>query len=107
METDPPSPKRPGPQDGVDDALRVAAKYFGVSVADLRSSRRTSLIHPARAWAAYLASTTTDASFGTIGKSLRRDWPVMRIYARSCARKAKTTEGAQLYAALKARRAVL
>jgi chromosomal replication initiation ATPase DnaA len=102
------SMKSPERHLGIENALRIAADHFGVSVADLRSARRTSSVHPARVWAAYLASTTTDASFATIGESLRRDSTVVRMYARACARKATATaEGALLYAALKARRAVL
>ncbi|WP_431201569.1 helix-turn-helix domain-containing protein [Bradyrhizobium betae] len=86
METDPPSFKRAGIQAGVDDALRVAAKHFGVSVTDLGSARRTSLIHPARVWAAYLASRTNDENLASIARNLNRDVTIIAMYVRAQAR---------------------
>lgn len=72
--------------DAIDDVMRIVAEHFGVSVADIRSQRRSRDIHPARVWAAYLAAMTTDANFGAIGERFRRDHTVVRMYVRACAR---------------------
>lgn len=70
----------------IDNVVRIVAEQFGVSVADIRSQRRSRDIHPARVWAAYLAAMMTDADFETIGERFERDHTVVRMYARACAR---------------------
>lgn len=93
--------------DAIDEALRIVSEHFGVSVADMRSQRRTRHVHPARVWAAYLAVMTTDAGFAAIGRRFNRDHTVVRMYARACARAvADNQESAALYDDLKSRRMV-
>lgn len=90
--------------DGVGNELRIAAEHFGISLSDIRSQRRTRTIHPARLWAAYLASVTTDASFEIIGQHMRRDDAVIRMYVRARARDVADNESsARLFAYLTAR----
>lgn len=72
--------------DAIDDVMRIVAAHFGVSVADIRSQRRSRDIHPARVWAAYLAAMMTDGAYETIGERFKRDHTVVRMYVRACAR---------------------
>lgn len=93
------------PHKGVEKALRIAAAQFGVSVADIRSQRRTRAIHPARLWAAYLACMTTRATCAGIGARLGgRDESIIRMYARNRARAVENDEAsARIFRLLKAR----
>lgn len=72
--------------DAIDDVMRVVAEHFGVSVADIRSQRRSRDIHTARVWAAYLAVMMTDEVYETIGERFSRVPTVVRMYTRACAR---------------------
>jgi chromosomal replication initiator protein len=82
---------------GICDCLDIAAKAFGVRVADIRSQRRSRDVHTARVWAVYLAAMTTAASFEDIGKAFgNRDETIVRMYARACGRQVEADEGAML-----------
>ena len=71
----------------VDDVLRIVNEHFGVSVADIRSQRRTATVHRARVWGMYLACMTTPATHEEIGKRFGgRDQTIVRMAARACAR---------------------
>lgn len=89
--------------DVLNDVLQTVAAHFGVSVADIRSQRRTRAVHGARVWGVYLASQTTSATFETIGQWFGgRDQTVVRMYARCCARAvAEHRDSARLYDALR------
>lgn len=92
--------------DAVEDVLRIVSGHFGVSVADIRSRRRTQAVHPAGVWGMYLACMTTDATFAQIGEHFGgRDQSIVRMCARACDRAAADDEdSARLFAALKAQR---
>ena len=89
----------------VEAALRVAAGHFGVSVADIRSQRRTQTVHPARLWGAYLAAQTSGASVADIGAALDgRDETIISMYVRARGRNVDTDEeSARLFDLLKRR----
>ena len=88
----------------VDNVLRVVSEQFGVSVADIRSQRRTRTVHPARLWAAYLACMTTSETFAAIGVRLGgRNENIIRMYARNRANAVTDdAESARLFSQLKA-----
>ena len=89
----------------VNEVLRVVSEHFGVSVADIRSQRRTREVHPARVWGMYLACETTGSSFEEIGRKFGgRDYTIVRMAARACAREiAQSPESARLFNALRHR----
>ena len=86
----------------VDDVLRIVSAYFGVSVADIRSQRRSRDVHPVRLWAAYIATTKTRASYAMIGARMGgRDESVIRMYARNRKRAVEQDgESARVFAEL-------
>lgn len=73
----------------IDTVLRVVAEQFGVSVAEIRSHRRSRQVVPARLVAAYLAHEVTERSPQDIGRQLGgRDQTNIVMYCRTIARKA-------------------
>jgi chromosomal replication initiator protein len=90
--------------DAVDDVFRIVSEYFGVSVVDVRSQRRSRDVHPVRLWAAYVAVATTGASYAMIGARMgRRDESIIRMYARNRERAvAQDVESARVFAELTA-----
>jgi|GEM_PF-6117243 len=88
----------------VDHVLHVVSAQFGVSVADIRSQRRTRTVHPARLWAAYLACMTTGETHAAIGARLGgRDESIIRMYARNRANAVtQDADSARLFSELKA-----
>lgn len=72
--------------DPVDHAMRVAAEHFEVSLADIRSQRRSSDVHRARTWGMYLARQTTGASFEEIAARFNRDHMMVRAVVRNRSR---------------------
>ena len=73
----------------IDTVLCVVADQFGVSVADIRSQRRTRQVVPARLVAAYVAHEVTERSPQDIGRQLGgRDQTNIVMYCRTIARKA-------------------
>jgi len=71
----------------VDESLRIVAAHYGVSLADIRSTRRTRVVHAARTWGMYLASCTTGASCEDIGRRCgNRDHTIVRAVIRGRAR---------------------
>jgi DnaA-like protein len=89
----------------VDEAMRIAAEHFGVSVADIQSRRRTADVHTARTWGMYLACVTTDASPEVIGERFGgRDHTIVSAVRRGRAREVRENgDSAALFKALKAR----
>lgn len=87
----------------VDEALRIAAAHYGVSLADIRSTRRTRVIHAARTWGMYLASRATGASCEDIGKRCgNRDHTIVRAVLRGRAREvAENPHSASIFKALR------
>jgi chromosomal replication initiation ATPase DnaA len=77
-----PMPKMPDP---VEQAMRVVAAHFDVSVADIRSQRRSSAVHTARTWGMYLACES-GASVEAVATAFNRDHPFVRAVARNRAR---------------------
>lgn len=75
-------PKMPDP---VEQAMRVVAEHFDVSVADIRSQRRPSAVHTARTWGMYLACES-GASFEEVAAAFNRDHAFVRAVARNRAR---------------------
>lgn len=73
----------------IDTVLRIVAEQFGVSVAEIRSPRRSRQVVPARLVAAYLAHEVTERSTQEIGRQLGgRDQTNIVMYCRTIARKA-------------------
>lgn len=73
----------------IDTVLRVVAEQFGVSVAEIRSHRRSRQVVPARLVAAYLAHEITERSLQDIGRQLgSRDQTNIVMYCRTIARRA-------------------
>ena len=91
--------------DQIDEAMRIAGEHFGVSVADIRSQRRTRDVHTARTWGMYLACVSTKASFEEIGLRFGgRDAGIVQAVMRGRARDVAGNEAsAQVFSALKAR----
>lgn len=77
----------------IDPILRVVAERFGVSVADIRSARRTRQLLPARHVAAYLAHTACGMSPREIGRRLGgRDYTSIEMYCRAVRRRMQEDE---------------
>lgn len=73
--------------------LRVVAESFGVSVADIKSARRTRQVLPARLVAAYLAHTALGMTHREIGVRLGgRDYTNIAMYCRAVARHTEKDE---------------
>lgn len=67
--------------------VRVVAKHFDVSVADVLSDRRMRQVLPARHVAAYLAHTLSGLSHREIGQRLGgRDYTIIAMYCRAVSR---------------------
>jgi chromosomal replication initiator protein len=72
-----------------DSLLRLVAQRFDVTVADIKSSRRSRQVLPARHIAAYLAHTALGMSHRDIGIRLGgRDYTNIAMYCRAVARRA-------------------
>lgn len=70
--------------------LRIVAKEFGVSVADIKSARRSRQVLPVRHIAAYLAHTALGMTPHDIGNRLGgRDYTNIVMYCRTVARRAE------------------
>lgn len=77
----------------IDAVLRVVAERFGVSVAEIRSQRRSRQVVPARLVAAYLAHQVTERSPIDIGRQIGgRDYTNIVMYCRTVARRAQEDE---------------
>ena len=77
----------------MDNVLRIVAKQFGVSVAEIKSARRTRHVLPARHIAAYLAHTTSGMTPREIGDRLGgRDYTNIVMYCRAVARRTQEDE---------------
>jgi chromosomal replication initiator protein len=77
----------------MDNVLRIVAKEFGVSVADIKSARRSRHVVPARLIAAYLAHTVSGMTPREIGSRLGdRDYTNIEMYCRATARRAEEDE---------------
>lgn len=77
----------------MDNVLRIVAKEFGVSVADIKSARRTRHVLPARHIAAYLAQTASGMTPREIGDRLGgRDYTNIVMYCRTVARRMQEDE---------------
>jgi chromosomal replication initiator protein len=73
----------------MDIVLSVVAEQFSVSVAEIRSHRRSRQVVPARLVAAYLALEVTERSPQDIGRQLGgRDHTNIVMYCRAVARRA-------------------
>jgi chromosomal replication initiation ATPase DnaA len=93
----------PKTRNPVDVAMRVAGKHFGVSIADIRSQRRSKDVHAARTWGMYLACATTEASYEEIGKHFRRDYMIVQAVERGRSHEIDDSkESAQFFETLKA-----
>ncbi|WP_084244677.1 helix-turn-helix domain-containing protein [Rhodoplanes sp. Z2-YC6860] len=93
----------PRTRNHVDLAMRVAGEHFGVSIADIRSQRRSRNVHAARTWGMYLACATTEASYEEIGKHFRRDHTIVRVVERGRSHEIDDSkESAQFFETLKA-----
>lgn len=83
--------------DTIDAVLIEVAGRFGVSVNDIRSSRRNRQVLPARHVAAYLAYRITGMSTRAIGKRIGgRDYTNIEMYCRTVARRAAEDEAFSL-----------
>ncbi len=72
----------------IDHILRVVAEQFGVSVADIKSMRRSRQVLPARHIAAYLAHATLGMTPHEIGRQLGgRDHTNIEMYCRAVTRR--------------------
>lgn len=77
----------------IDTVLRVVAERFGVSVAEIRSQRRSRQVVPARLVAAYLAHQVTERSPIDIGRQIGgRDYTNIVMYCRTVARRVQEDE---------------
>ncbi len=77
----------------MDKVLRIVAKQFGVSVADIKSTRRSRQVLPARHIAAYLAHTASGMTAPEIGLGLGgRDHTNIVMYCRAVARRTQEDE---------------
>jgi chromosomal replication initiation ATPase DnaA len=73
----------------IDRILEVVAEKFGVSVADIKSSRRSRQVLPARHVAAYLAHTALGMTPPDIGEQMGgRDYTNILMYCRAIERRA-------------------
>lgn len=77
----------------IDHVLRVVAEKFDVSVADIKSARRSRQVLPARHVAAYLAHTAAGMTPREIGLGLGgRVQPSIVMYCRAVARRTQDDE---------------
>jgi chromosomal replication initiator protein len=77
----------------IDTVLRVVAERFGVSVAEIRSQRRSRQVVPARLVAAYLAHQVTERSPIDIGRQIGgRDHTNIVMYCRTVGRRVQEDE---------------
>jgi hypothetical protein len=73
----------------VKHVLRAVCSFYRVSIDEIKSDRRYNRIARPRQVAAYLARTLTTASWGQIGKVLRRDHTTVMYACRKLAPTAK------------------
>lgn len=72
----------------MDKLLGVVSKQFSVSIADIKSMRRSRHVLPARHIAAYLAQTAYGMTPREIGEGLGgRDYTNIEMYCRTVARR--------------------
>jgi len=72
-----------------DRVLRVVAEAFDVTATDIRSSRRSRQVVPARLIAAYLARKVTGKSSADISRQLGgRDYTNIEMYCRAVTHRA-------------------
>lgn len=68
--------------------LRAVAERFGVSIAEIKSARRTRAVVPARHVAAYLSHTALGMTHQEIGQRLgKRDYTIIAMYCRAVSRR--------------------
>ena len=70
----------------LNDVVSVVGGFFGVSVADMRSNRRTVHVHRPRCIAVYLADRISGATRAEIGAAFRRDQTIVAMYCRAIER---------------------
>lgn len=72
--------------DRLNDVVSTVGRAFGVSVADMRSNRRTAHVHRPRCIAVYLADRMSGATRTEISAAFNRDEAIVAMYCRAIER---------------------